>query len=188
MTEAEKKLLSILAAISYHYSPVPSFQLASGKMSKFYIDCKTTTLTPEGLVLTGEVIFERIKGLSIQAVGGLEFGAIPLALATSIYAFRQGVNLRPFVVRKQAKDRGLKKAIEGQLCAGDRVVVLEDVVTTGTSSLLAVERLREARIEVDHILAIIDRTEGGSEAVSQAGLKLESIFTMDDLHHALTTS
>lgn len=188
MTEAEKKLLSILAKISYNYSPTPIFRLASGKMSQFYIDCKTTTLTPEGLVLIGEVIFERIKGLPIQAVGGLEFGAIPLALATSIHAFHKGVAIRPFVVRKQAKDRGLKKAIEGQLNTGDSVVVLEDVVTTGASSLLAAERLRDAWINVDHILAIVDRAEGGSEAIAQAGLDLVSIFTLDDLHHALSES
>ena len=186
MTDAEKRLLAILAKISYHYSPTPTFHLASGKMSQFYIDCKTTTLTPEGLFLTGQVIFERIQNLDIQAVGGLEFGAIPLALSTTIHAFRKGVQIRPFVVRKQAKDRGLKKAIEGQVNAGDRVVVLEDVVTTGASSLAAVEKLKEARIKVDHILAIVDRAEGGREAISEAGLKLKSIFTLDDLHHALS--
>jgi orotate phosphoribosyltransferase len=188
MSESEKKLLSMLANISYNYSPTPSFRLASGKMSRFYIDCKTTTLTPEGLVLIGKVLFERIKDLPIQAVGGLEFGAIPLALATSIYAFEQGVTIHPFVVRKQAKDRGLKKAIEGQLSQGDLVVVLEDVVTTGASSLLAVERLRDADIKVDHILAIVDRVEGGTEAIAKAGLNLVSIFNMDDLHHALSAT
>ena len=188
MTEAEKRLLSILARISYHYSPTPTFRLASGKMSQYYVDCKTTTLTPEGLVLTGQVIFERIRGLPVQGVGGLEFGAIPMALSASIHAFQQGENIHPFVVRKQPKDRGLKKAIEGQIREGDRVVVLEDVVTTGASSLLAVERLREAGIEVDHVLAIIDRDEGGTEAIANAGLELESIFTLTDLHHALSGS
>lgn len=186
MTEAEKRLLSILAKISYNYSPTPAYRLASGKMSRFYIDCKTTTLTPEGLVLTGEVIFERIKGLPVQAVGGLEFGAIPLALATSIHAFHQGMPLQPFVVRKQAKDRGLKKAIEGRISKGDRVVVLEDVVTTGASSLLAVEKLRDTGVIVDHILAIVDRAEGGREAIEKAGLTLVSIFTLDELHNALS--
>jgi len=188
MTESEKRLLSLLAHISYHYSPTPTFRLASGRMSQFYIDCKTTTLTPEGLILTGEVIFERIKMYNVQGVGGLEFGAIPLALATSIHAFRQGVSLQAFVVRKQAKERGLKKVIEGQIGEGDRVVVLEDVVTTGGSSLTAVERLREAGIEIDHILAIVDREEGGKEAIIQAGLRLESLFTLDDLFQCATRS
>lgn len=188
MTEAEKRLLSILAKISYNYSPTPTYRLASGKLSQFYIDCKTTTLTPEGLVLIGEVIFERIKGLPVKAVGGLEFGAIPLTLATSIHAFHQGMSIRPFVVRKKAKDRGLKKAIEGQISAADRVVVLEDVVTTGASSLLAVEKLRDEQINVDHILAIVDRMEGGKEAIEQAGLTLVSIFTLDDLHNAISRS
>jgi orotate phosphoribosyltransferase len=150
-------------------------------MSQFYIDCKTTTLTPEGLVLVGEVIYERIKMYNVQGVGGLEFGAIPLALATSIHAFHQGVSLQAFVVRKQQKEGGLKKVIEGQINEGDRVVVVEDVVTTGGSSLTAVERIREAGVEVDHILAIVDREEGGKKAITQAGLRLESLFTMDDL-------
>ena len=185
MTDSENRLLALLANISYHYSPTPTFRLASGRMSQFYIDCKTTTLTPEGLVLTGEVIYERIKGCNIQGIGGLEFGAIPLALATSIHAFRQGVSLQPFVVRKQAKERGLKKAIEGQIDEGARVVVLEDVVTTGGSSLAAVERLREAHIEVDHILAVVDRDEGGKESILRAGLRLESLFTLDDLIHVI---
>lgn len=186
MTESEERLLSILARISYHYSPTPSFQLASGKMSQFYIDCKTTTLTPEGLTLVGEVIFERIKGICIDAVGGLEFGAIPLALSTTIEAFRRGVMIKPFVVRKQEKERGLKRAIEGRISPGDRVVVLEDVITTGGSSLAAAQKLKEADVEIDHVLAIVDRLEGGKEALSKKGLRLHAIFTLDDLRHALS--
>jgi orotate phosphoribosyltransferase len=203
MTEKEKMLLSLLAATSYHYSATPTFRLASGKMSQFYIDCKTTTLTPQGLALIGEVIYERIKNLSVQAIGGLEFGAIPLAISTSLYAFNKGAIIKPFVVRKQPKDRGLKKAIEGELSFGDRVIVVEDVITTGGSSLQAIERLREADVEgkamyqnlegkamyqnvnIDHVLAIIDRGEGGSEAIMNAGLSLEAIFTLNDLHNAL---
>ena len=186
MTEKEKRLLSILAKVSYHYSPTPAFRLASGKMSKYYIDCKTTTLTPEGLALTGEVIFERINDLSVQGVGGLEFGAIPLALSTSIYAFHKGINIKPFVVRKQAKDRGLKKAIEGQLYPMDRVIVLEDVITTGNSCLMAVQKLKEADIFIDRVLVIVDRLEGGKENIIRAGLIYESIFNLDDLHHELS--
>lgn len=186
MTDKEKRLMKILARISYHYSSTPSFRLASGKLSNFYIDCKTTTLTPEGLTLTGEVIFERIKDLPIQAIGGLEFGAIPLALAASMHAFKNGMEIKPFVVRKQPKGSGLKKAIEGKILPGERVVVVEDVITTGASSLTAIERLKEAQIVVDHVLAMIDRNEGGKEALDKAGYRLDRIFGLDDLHNALS--
>jgi len=185
MTNNEKNLLEILAKIAYHYSPVPEFKLASGKMSHFYIDCKSVIMSPRGLILCGQVILERMKGLAIDAIGGLEFGAIPITLATSLLAYQEGITIKPFVVRKESKDRGLKKSIEGQIKEGDRVVIVEDVITSGKSAIIAAQRAKEKGAKIEKVIALVDREEGGKDALCRMGIDLDAIFTINDLNKQL---
>jgi len=188
MTNKEQRLLEILAKIAYHYSPTPKFKLASGKMSNFYIDCKSVIMSPEGLILCGEVILEKIEGISIEGIGGLEFGAVPITLATSVLAYQKGIKLKPFVVRKENKSRGLKKNIEGQIDEGDKVIIVEDVITSGKSAIIAAERIMEKGAHVEKVIALVDRKEGGGNALQQKGIYLDSIFNLDDLNKYLKIS
>ncbi|MGA1867110.1 MAG: orotate phosphoribosyltransferase [bacterium] len=182
MTQSEKKLIEILAHSAYHYSSTPEFKLASGKMSHFYIDCKSVIMSPEGLILCGQVVLERIEGLPITAIGGLEFGAIPITLAATVLAYQKGILIKPFVVRKESKDRGLKKLIEGRIEEGESVVIVEDVVTSGKSALIAAQRIQERGAHIKKVIALVDREEGGKDALYSMGIDLEAIFTIDDLH------
>lgn len=154
--------------------------LASGRESDFFIDCKQTILTAEGHALTGELLFERLDALpACDAVAGVELGGCPLASAVSLISFQRGRPLPAFYVRKERKDHGSAKLVEGDssLKPGMRVALLEDVITTGGSSLKAVQALRTAGVEVVGILALVDRLEGGAEAIAEAGLPLVSLTT-----------
>ena len=185
MSNDEKVLFDMLKTYGYKFSQKAVFQLASGQMSRVYIDCKTVSLIPEGLSLIGKVIFDKVKDLNIQTVGGLEFGAIPLAIATSMIAFQNGIDIRPFIVRKQPKDRGLKKLVEGVLNKDDRVVILEDVITTGKSAISAIKAVKDLDIDItiDHVLAIVDRQEEGIINIfKEEGYKVESIFKITDFY------
>jgi orotate phosphoribosyltransferase len=157
--------------------------LASGKESDFFIDCKQTMLTAEGHVLVGELMFELLAELPpCEAVGGVELGGCPLASAVSLVSFQRGRPLNALYVRKAKKDHGTTKLVEGDksLKPGLKVALLEDVVTTGGSSLKAVASLKEAGAEVVGIVALVDRQEGGAETISAAGLPLVTIATKAD--------
>ena len=156
--------------------------LSSGQRSNFYIDCKQVSLDAEGATLIGELFDELVEAIAPDAVavGGLTLGADPLATATSIASFRTGRPRSAFLVRKEPKGHGTGQWLEStRLASGARVVVLEDVVTTGASTLRAIERVREAGLVVAHALAIVDRLEGGREAVT-AQVPLLALFTRRD--------
>ncbi|HEX6765681.1 MAG TPA: orotate phosphoribosyltransferase [Polyangiaceae bacterium] len=157
--------------------------LASGQESDFFIDCKQTILTAEGHALVGELLFDLIKSLpSAEAVAGVELGGCPLASAVSLVSFQRGSDLPALYVRKERKDHGSAKLVEGDrsLRPGLRVALLEDVITTGGSSLRAVDALTKAGAEVVGIAALVDRLEGGAETIRGRGLSLVTLATRRD--------
>lgn len=165
------------------------FTLASGAKSNYYIDCRLTTLDPEGAGLVGQVIWTLIEerarqlGVTPTGVGGLTMGADPIALATGMHSFQENpaAPLRPFVVRKAAKGHGQTKLIEGNFKAGDKVVVIDDVVTKGDSTIAAIEAVRREGGEVVFVAVLVDRQQGGREKIEQQGHPVVSVFTKDDL-------
>jgi orotate phosphoribosyltransferase len=175
-----ERLLALLRRDAFQERTVT---LASGKTSSFYIDCRSVTLTAEGHFLIGQlgraVIDERVP--DARAVGGLAMGADPLVSAVSLMSFMAGRPLEGFLVRKEAKGHGTGQWIEGAggLPRGSKVVVLEDVVTTGGSTLKAIERARAAELDVVHVVALVDRLEGGREAI-EAAAPLTALFTRKD--------
>ncbi len=175
-------LVSLVRKLSYREG---DFTLASGKKSNFYIDLKATTLHPEGAHLIGLAAVEAIQrsGLKIDAVGGLTLGADPIATAISLAARAKGVSWPAFIVRKEPKDHGTSKYIEGteNLKPGASVLVLEDVVTTGGSSFKAIERLREAGYKPVAVLTVVDREQGGDRLIREAGLEYLALVTMSQI-------
>ncbi len=157
--------------------------LASGRESDFFIDCKQTALTAEGHALIGELMLAALDDLPpCDAVGGVELGGCPLASAVSLTSFQRGRPLPALYVRKARKDHGTTKLVEGDksMSPGVRVALLEDVITTGGSSLKAVETLREAGATVTGIVALVDREEGGAETIREAGLPLVALARRSD--------
>jgi orotate phosphoribosyltransferase len=175
------ELLALLKERSFAHRPDRPFQLSSGKTSPYYLDGKKTTLDARGAVLVGRLLFERLRGRGIAAVGGLTLGADPVALAVAMTSELNGEPMRAFIVRKEPKGHGTDSWIEGGLDPASRVAVLEDVVTSGRSVCLAIERIKAAGHAIAAVLALVDREEGGAEAVKQAaGVSLESLFRLSD--------
>ena len=157
------------------------FVLASGQRSSYYIDGKQVTLHGRGLWLVAQLMLEEISELDVDAVGGMSIGADPIAGAMAAMAAEQGRELDAFIVRKEPKQRGTRRQVEGPLGDGAKVVVLEDVITTGGSSLTAIEALkREVNAQIVCVLAMVDRLQGARENLSEAGYELRSIFTIRD--------
>ena len=158
------------------------FTLASGKKASFYLDCRQITLDSLGAKLIGEGILELLKNdpQMPKAVGGMSIGADPITAAVITVAAYQEIPLKGFMVRKQSKGHGTNQFVEGPIAAGDHVVIVEDVVTTGGSSLDAIEKVEAIGAVVDGVIAIIDRQEGGAEAFRQKGYVLRSLFTIKD--------
>lgn len=172
------RLLELLRSLSFERRKVV---LASGKESDFYIDCKRTALTAEGHVLIGRCLYERIRRIRppVRAVGGLTLGADPLASAVALTSFLQGQPVDAFIVRKEPKGHGTGQWIEGRATIpdGSRVAVLEDVVTTGGSALKAIERCRSENLEVVGCFALVDRDEGGRQAIEAVGVPVDALFS-----------
>ncbi|MBK7906000.1 MAG: orotate phosphoribosyltransferase [Gemmatimonadetes bacterium] len=168
------RLLDLLAQRSARRG---SFTLASGKQSDLYIDCRLTTMHPEGLALIGPLGLHAIgeRGWHPDAVGGLTLGADPVSYAIAYASQLAGMPTRAFTVRKEAKTHGTGKLIEGPYTAGDRVVVIEDVITTGGSALKAVDAVRAAGGVVVGVLAVVDREEGGRETIEAVGVEVETL-------------
>ncbi len=183
LVAARQRLRAMLAERSYQRRRVV---LASGRETDFYFDSKQTVLHAEGAHLTGLLFFAAIRDLpefpEVRAVGGLELGAVPIGAAIGVVSHLEGHPLVHLIVRKQPKEHGTQVGVEGAglVPAGSTVVVLEDVVTTGGSALEAVRRLGEAGFAAHSIVALIDREEGGREAVEEAGLRLVSLFRRRD--------
>lgn len=157
------------------------FTLASGKKASFYLDCRRVTLHPSGANLIAEGILELLDGKLPDAIGGMAIGADPITAAVITVAGQRNLPLRGFIVRKESKLHGKGRDVEGPVQAGDRVVIVEDTVTTGGSSLKAIERVEAAGLEVQGVVAVIDRLEGGREAFAERGYSLSSLLTVQDL-------
>lgn len=159
------------------------FTLASGTTSDLYVDARLTTMSPEGLALIGPLALSTIRRMKWNAdsIGGLTLGADPISYAVSYASFGNPPPLRAFTVRKEPKQHGTRKLIEGPFKAGDRVVVVEDVVTSGGSALRAIDAIREAGGNVVGIIALVDRHEGGTEKLKAAGISLVSLVDGDEL-------
>jgi orotate phosphoribosyltransferase len=167
-------LVQMLAARSARRG---SFTLASGRQSDLYIDARLTTMSPDGLATIGPLALEcmRARGWLPDAVGGLTLGADPVSYAIAHASALAGTPVRAFTVRKEAKAHGTGNLIEGPFKTGDRVVVIEDVITTGGSALKAIEAVRAAGGVVIGVLAVVDREEGGREALEAAGFSVAAL-------------
>jgi orotate phosphoribosyltransferase len=163
------------------------FTLASGKQSKYYVDARLTTMSPEGLSVIGPLALSilRESGWEIDAVGGLTLGADPISYAISYASASSDRPLRAFTVRKEVKSHGTAKTIEGPFKEGDRVAVIEDVITTGGSALRAIEAVRAANGIVVGVLALVDRQEGGRQAIEAAGVPVISLVSASQITKAL---
>ncbi len=181
--DIKKRLLEILYERSFKYDPECGFVLASGKRSNVYIDSKRTVLYSGAMVLVGRSFFEMIKDIEgLDGIGGLTLGADPIAYATAFYSNMQNRPLSVFIVRKEVKGHGTKSAIEGDLGRGAGVVIVDDVVTTGGSTIKAIDRALEAGYEIKKVLALVDREEGGRENIEKRiDRPFEALFTKSDL-------
>jgi orotate phosphoribosyltransferase len=177
----KKELVALLCKKSFKYTPEPSFKLVSGRLSSFYVNCKPTTLSPRGLYLVGHLMFGAIKDLNPQGVGGLTFGADPIAMATAFASELEGMPIQAFSIRKTKKDHGIAQWVEGDLPAGARVVVIDDVATTGGSTIQAVERARENGLEVVRVVVLVDRQEGGLDNIRRHVPDTRALITRDEL-------
>ncbi|MCZ6766507.1 MAG: orotate phosphoribosyltransferase [bacterium] len=160
------------------------FTLASGQKSTYYINGKLTALDSRGAYLSARILLAMISDDVPDAIGGLTLGADPIVGSMLTLAGMEDLELKGFIVRKEAKGHGTRSLIEGPLEEGDRVVVIEDVVTTGSSSMKAIDAVREAGCEVNRVIALVDREQGGMQNLKEAGIRLESIFSINELLEA----
>ena len=156
------------------------FKLASGKMSNYYLDCRKITLDSRGANLIAEGMLELLEKDFPDAVGGMAIGADPITAAIITVAGQRGKNLAGFIVRKEAKQHGTGRDVEGPVSSGMRAVIVEDVVTTGGSALTAIEKAEAAGLKIIGVLGIIDRLEGGREAMAAKGYSLQTLLTIRD--------
>ncbi|MGE0201730.1 MAG: orotate phosphoribosyltransferase [Candidatus Melainabacteria bacterium] len=157
------------------------FTLSSGQQSSFYLDCRMTTLSARGSSLIGEMLYELMAPLHIDAVGGMTLGADPIVTAVSLTSTRHGDAINGFLVRKETKAHGTGKTVEGHIGPWMRVVLVEDVVTTGESTLNAIQAVKKISpsIEIAHVIALVDRKQGAAEAFSQAGIPFLALYDID---------
>ncbi|MBL7069899.1 MAG: orotate phosphoribosyltransferase [Candidatus Omnitrophica bacterium] len=159
------------------------FTLSSGKKSTYYLDGRIITLTPEGAYLVAMIILEMIKGRDLAAVGGPTLGADPIVGAVAALSHIEKAGIKTFIVRKNVKDHGAKRQIEGPpLKKGERVILVDDVATTGKALIEAKDALDSEGLRVEYALVIVDRQEGAVENLARAGIRLESIFTIKDFN------
>jgi orotate phosphoribosyltransferase len=177
----KKELIQLLCRKSFKYTETPSFKLVSGRMSRFYVNCKPTTLSARGMFLTGHLMFTAIRDSGASAVGGLTFGADPIAMATAFASELEGKPLNAFSIRKTQKDHGIVKWVEGDIQLGEKVVVIDDVATTGGSTIKAIERARAEGLEVVRAVVLVDRQEGGLENIRGHVAAASAIITRDEL-------
>jgi orotate phosphoribosyltransferase len=177
----KQELIHLLCNKSFQFSQEPVFKLVSGQMSQFYVNCKPTTLSPRGMFLTGHLVYEAIRDVQVIGIGGLTFGADPIAVATAFVSELQGNPIQAFSIRKNQKDHGMIRWIEGDLQPGDRVAIIDDVATTGGSTLKAVERARSEGMHVVKVVILVDRQEGGVENIRKQVPDVSVIITRDEL-------
>jgi orotate phosphoribosyltransferase len=183
MLLAKHRLLEIFKKTSFKSSPDPIFRLASKKQSKYYVDCKQALSDPEARALIGKLIFALIRSESFDSIGGLELGAYPVATSVSDTIFRETRGIvRAFVIRKAPKSHGVTDLIAGHVIRGDQALIVDDVVTTGASTIQAIESARKAGLEVKRAIVLVDREEEDGKAhIEAAGVKFDALLTLSEL-------
>lgn len=179
--QERERLKDLIREKALNVAEEPIFKLSSGRLSRYYIDLKRITFDPEGAYLVGKLVYLAIRELKPDGVGGLTLGADPIAYAVCFVSYLEGNPIKPFVVRKEPKAHGMGRQVEGILKKGDRVVVLEDVITTGSSALKAVEACKREGYRVLGVYAVVDREEGGRENLKAQGLEVYSLFSLSEL-------
>jgi orotate phosphoribosyltransferase len=164
----KERLGEIILARSFKYSENPPFTLASGRKSNFYFNCKPTTLDPEGMNLIGAIIFDLLKDTDITN-------------ALAVISYQKGKPIKSFIVRKDVKDHGTKNAIEGNVGPGEKVAIIDDVITTGGSTITAIEQARKTGLIVEMVVTLIDREEGGRENILRHVDNIKSILTRTEI-------
>jgi orotate phosphoribosyltransferase len=183
MDSATLRLREILRRTSLQSRDEPVFRLASGKMSRYYVDCKQALSDPEARALAAQLILERLGAMSLDAVGGMELGAYPIATSVSDAIFRTtGAKVRAFVVRKEPKQHGIQGLTAGDVRPGDRTLIVDDVVTAGSSTLKAIAGARQAGLIVERVIVLIDREEEeGRKKIEAQGVAFEALTTLSEL-------
>ena len=177
-TALRQLLLDLFCQLAYKEG---DFVLSSGQRSSYYINGKQVTLNPQGALAVGRILLSQLP-MDTEAVAGLTLGADPIVSAVSVVSALGNRPIPALIVRKEAKGHGTMAYIEGpSLPAGAKVVVLEDVVTTGQSAMKAVERLRAAGYRVDRVIALVDREQGGAQLYQQSGLHFQAVFSITDI-------
>lgn len=178
---------TLIALLAERSAKRGQFTLASGKQSTFYIDARLTTMSPEGLSIIGPLALSVLakSNWHVDAIGGLTLGADPISYAISYASAQSNQPLRAFTVRKEAKDHGTGRLLEGPFRRGDRVAVIEDVITTGGSALRAIEAVRAADGVVAGVLALVDREEGGRQTIEEAGVPVVALVTAGQIMSVL---
>ncbi|MFQ5454704.1 MAG: orotate phosphoribosyltransferase [Nitrospirota bacterium] len=177
----KEKLIDIIVSKSLQVADRPIFELSSGKKSEIYIDCKKTTCNGKGKFLIGNLIFDMISHLNIDAIGGLTLGADPIASAVSLIGWTKGHLINAFVVRKAPKGHGLQYFIEGDVKKGNKVIIVDDVVTTGGSTIEAIQKARKFGLDVIKTIVLVDRQEGGRENILKENVAFDAIVTKEEL-------
>jgi orotate phosphoribosyltransferase len=177
MDQRRNRLFELIKERSFRRG---NFTLASGKQSSYYFDSKPTMLHPEGATLLAQLIFDALKDVNADCVGGLEMGAVPLIAPVAMRSLEAGEPLMGFLVRKAPKDHGTRQRIEGIDMAGKTAIIVEDVTTTGGSAMQAVEEVNKAGGKVALVISILDRGEGARELYAAAGVPFTSLFTAEE--------
>ncbi len=183
MIVKKRRLIEIFHRTSFKSSSKPVFRLASGKLSEYYIDCKQALSEPEARFLIGELIFDLTENEAFDAVGGLELGAYPIATSVSdrIYC-NTGKAVRAFVVRKEPKTHGVTNLVAGHVEKGDKTLIVDDVVTTGGSTIRAIRVARQEGLSVQRVVVLVDREEDdGRKNIEAEGVKFNALLTLSDL-------
>ena len=177
-----RRLIELIIEYAFQFSETPSFKLVHGGLSNFYFNCKRVTLDPEGQYLIGNLVFDAVRESGIQAIGGLTLGADAIATAAAYASWLRGRPIQSFVVRKKQKDHGTASLIEGKVGPGDRVAVVDDVITTGGSTLQAIGACREAGLEVVEAVVLVDRQEmNGREAILKEAGRVKALVTREEV-------
>lgn len=182
MEAMRRRLREKILNQAFQVAQTPVFKLVSGAMSRFYFNCKRVTLDPEGQVLIGRLVFDLVKDLDVQGIGGLTLGADPIANAVAYTSWLQGKPIQAFVVRKAQKEHGIPTRLEGNVREGDRVVVVDDVITTGGSTLQAIRACKAAGLHVLRAVVLVDRQEmNGRENILQEVEAVDALVLRDDI-------
>ncbi len=180
----KKRLIDLIIERTFRFTDKPTFKLASGKMSSYYFNCKPTTLNSEGMYLVGNLLFDLIqsrKSWKAKAVGGLTLGADPISNAIAHTFYLKGEQMESFVVRKEPKKHGTMLWVEGNVGKGDKVIIIEDVITTGGSTIKAIDRAKKCGLKILGVIVLIDRQEGGKEKIEAKGVKVETLLTREEI-------